>query len=444
MRCTYDDGSMFILAENEGGDLPPGELLSPGGHRPDREHPPRRRVASAVTLPLAIVTAFAAIGVFAVVGSSSSPSAGQTQPVRGEAFSAPSAGQLAAGRWRRTPLPPIYFAFPSTVWDGSALVAVEGKAGLPAQAAAYDPSTNRWNQLAHPPKTVGTDPIVAWGGGRLVAVARETGLATSWRPQTDRWAQLPGVPVSGVASLVWDGQEMLATTVGSGVRAFILEPHRWVPLAALPQPARGTWRGAAAVVDDGVVYVLATGVRPHHRKPVTGFVELLRLDSRGWTRVPGTAGLALSQISLVPLDGAVLVTGSVCPEQVLCPAGYYVASLIRPGRTAGVTPLRPPIGAPYPGNITGGGSTVVVCELSRPCWIYNLKTLRWLRGPRTRAAIVASGVYWTPDGVVTGGDVLRPTQECRGEDCGRCGNMEGRSAARACGGVAQPGRASGS
>jgi hypothetical protein len=424
MRSSHDDGSMYVISDGadavtrsdaEGGDdVELGEVLEAGGRR----ERPRR-----ITLAVAAVTAVAAVGAIVVANN---PSTGRTRVSSAAAslIAGPSARQLADGRWLTTAFPPILFAYPSTVWDGSALVAFDGRSAFPAQAAEYHPRANRWTSTAPPPGAVGASPVGAWGGGRLVLVARETGFAVAWRPTTNRWTQLPALPVSGVVSLVWAGRHMMAITTGSRVaggggpdhsqaQAFILGPRRWIRQPDLPRPSGGPVRDAVAAVDDGVVYVLAASARVHHgRGRVTGSVELLRLDSSGWTEVPGTAGLPESQLSIVSLAGALLVTGSTCPEQTPCRRGYLV-SLIRPGSTAGVAVLKPPFGTPYPGNVTGGGSTVVVANRDRSYWIYDLVTSKWRQGPTAPKLVVPPGVYWTPYGVLTGGSLLRPASRAR-------------------------------
>lgn len=426
MTNTNDDGSMYFIpdgadafflpdAAGDGAEL--AEVLEAGGRRAR----PRRVTRSVpATLAIAVASAVAAVGALLVV-SNSSPVRTDLESATGARQVGPTARQLADGHWLMTTAPPIYFAYPSTVWDGRALVAFDGRTAFPAQAAAYHPRTNRWTTTAPPPAAVGASPVGAWGGGQLVLIARETGFVAAWRATTNRWTELPALPVSGVVSLVWSGDHMLAITAGSHAaagassddqqaHAFILGRQRWIQLPDLPRPAWGRVRNATAAVDDGVVYVLATSVRVHHEaSQVTGSVQLLRLDSSGWTEVPGATGLPLSQLSVVPLARALLVTGSSCAELTRC-SGGYIASLIRPGRTAGATMLNPPDGTPYPGDITGGGRTVVVTGRDRSYWIYDLITSIWRQGPTAPALVVPSGVYWTPDGVLTGGDLLRPAR----------------------------------
>jgi hypothetical protein len=411
-----DGSDMFVVRGASGDDPLIGEVLEAGSDRPRR-----RLVTQAATLISLVVVLGVVLGALVVARHSAPLETGLPAPTD-VIRAGPSAGQLAHGRWQVTEVPPIYFAYPSTVWTGSALVAFDGRTAFPAQAAVYRPRTNRWTRTAPPPDSVGADPVGAWEDGRLVLISRETGLATSWRPSTNRWTRVATLPASGVVSVVWDGEHLLAiTAVRSGVggsrgadrqaHAFVLGARRWVQLPDLPQPPSGPVRTASAAVDAGVVYVVATGgQRRGQLEPGRALVsvELLRLDSDGWTVVPGTTGLPVSQPSLSSVDGGLLVTGSTCPAQMSCSRGY-VMSLIKPSRPVAVTSLEPPSGTPYPGDIAGGGHTIVVGNGRRSYWIYDTVTSTWRVGPKAPALVVPSGVYWTPRGILTGGGFLRPS-----------------------------------
>jgi hypothetical protein len=409
-----ESADTLFLADDRRGDREVGEALESDGSS---------WRARRTTVAVAIAATVAGAGALVATRHSSPVLPGLSSATAAHRAD-PSARQLADGHWLTTTFPPIPFAYPSTVWDGRSLVAFDGRTSFPAQAAAYHPQTNGWTTIASPPDAVGASPVGVWGGGRLILVARETGYAVSWRPSTNRWTTAPALPARGVVSLVWDGQHMVAITIGSHragdpgsgpqAHAFRLGGRRWIRLPDLPRPAGAPVRDAAAAVDDGAVYVLAAGVQVHQQaRRATGSIELLRLDWTGWTRVPGATGLPVSQLSMASLTGALLVTGSACPEPTPCRGGY-IAAIITPGRDGGDTVLKPPLGMPYPGNVTGGGRTVVVAAADRSFWIYDIATSKWRQGPTAAATVVPSGVYWTPYGVVTGGALLRPAWRLTG------------------------------
>jgi hypothetical protein len=422
MRDTHDDGSMheihdgaeiFGVPDVASDELESGGMLDAGGS-PSRP----RRAAMAIAVAVVAVGALFMAHRSGPARTGLSTAAGSLQ--LGSRQAGPSAAQLADGRWQLTAFPPIRFTYPSTVWNGSALIAFDGRDGLPAQAAAYHPLANRWTTIASPPAAVGANPVGAWGDHQLLLIARETGFATSWRPKADRWTPIRPLPVSGIVSLVWAGGHAVAITTATratahrGIarrqalaRAFVLRRRHWIRLPDLPRPDRTAVRDAAAAVENGVVYVVATGAQVDQRRPATGSTELLRLDLGRWTRVPVTTRLPASDLSIASLTGALLVTGSACPEQRPC---LYrdVAALVRLGATARVTVLKPPFGTPYPGNVTGGGRAVVGAARDRSYWVYDITTSRWRQGPTAPALVAPAGVYWTPDGTLTGGAFLRP------------------------------------
>jgi hypothetical protein len=434
---TDDDGSIYSVLDRAAAgavsDPPIGAVMAAG-----RARLRHRRVAQVATTVVAV--AAMVVGAVALATDSStthSPQPAKTPPVVG-----PSAERLAHGRWvavapvaefgGRSAAPgPGHDSWdpaPGAVWDGSGLVLLGPKAPTGAlEAISYDPRGNRWRTLPTPPAAVGPNPFPAGGDDQLVLVSIDSGATASWRPETNRWTTLPTLPAKGVISLTWTGKRFLAIAVDptAGPRrgfasyhpahAFTLGPEGWHQLQNLPRPAMGSVREAPAAVYGGAVYVLASSVVRHGSAAPssdTGSVQLLRLGPGGWTKVPGTAGLPVSTLSLHSLDGAILATGASCPETVNCLP--KVAALIRPGPTAGVTVLRPPGGASIADyEVTGGDATVAVNSSSY--WLYDVAALRWIRGPArpfTPTALDA-GAYWTPYGVVSNGSLLRPAPKAR-------------------------------
>jgi hypothetical protein len=432
---TDDDGSIYAVLDQAAsgavGDPPTAAVMAAGRAR-------RRRSRAAQVATAAVAVAVVVLVALALAGHS--PATRSPQPAKTPPGVGPSAERLAHGRWQ-VMAPVAEFGgstaqpgpghddwdpSPGAVWDGSGLVFLGPKAPTGAlEAISYDPRANRWQTLPAPPAAVGPSPFPVAADGRLVLVSIDTGKAASLAPGADHWTTLPTLPAKGVISLTWTGSEILAITVDptAGPRrgfaayhpahAFTFGPGGWHKLPDLPRPATGSVYTAPGALYDGSVYVLASSVVRHGstaHPDDTGSVELLRLGRNGWTKVPGTAGLPLSPLSLESLDGAILATGGSCPETANCLS--RVAALMRPGQTAGVTVLTPPGGTSVGDyEVTGGGNTVAVNGASY--WLYDVTSSRWIRGPDRPFARLNAGAFWTPYGVVSNGDLLRPAPKSR-------------------------------
>jgi hypothetical protein len=426
---TDDDGSIYAIldqaASGEVGEPPVGAVVKAG-----RARLRRTRVAQVVTAAVTVV----AVVVGAIALASYLPARHSPQPAT-PVIGGPSAQRLAHGQWevvapvaefggpapQTVPGHDSWNPSPGAVWDGTGLVFLGPKAPTGAlEALSFDPRRNVWTTLPTPPAAVGPNPFPVGAGNRLVLVSIDTGETASFSPATNRWTTLPRLPAKGVISLTWTGTGILAIAVDPTAgarhgfatyhpaRAFMLGADGWRRLPNLPRPASGSVYEAPAAVYDGAVYVLASSVVPHRSgvsSSDTGAVRLLRLGRRGWTVIPGTAGLPVSSLSLASLHGAILATGAACPETANCLA--KVAALIRPWRTADVTVLRPPGGtsiADY--EVTGGAATVAVNASSY--WLYDVAASRWIRGPVRPFTRLNAGAFWTPYGVVSNGALLRP------------------------------------
>ena len=346
--------------------------------------------------------------VLLTVAGCSSPSAATGRPVEG-----PSAQQLAHGRWLRMPTAPMGLCDPRAVWDGRDLVVVELRdRWCPARAAVYDPKGNRWVKIAAPPRVIGQQPVTAWGGGRLLLVAPDTGATVTWTPATGRWQQIAPVPSRDAVSAAWTGSKFLVITTtviraNTGTaHAFTLTGGRWTRLPDLPRPGRGRIVEAVAAAARGAVYVLAD-INVAHDYPThsynSGSVELLHLAPAAWTPVPLSPGAPGSQLALTTLSGAILAAGSGCPGLGMCTLEDGTAALLRPGARPVTVALRPKAGVPYPQDIAAGGHAVVVTYpdgLGDPfppgagpvlgsSAIYDIATRRWLPGP-TAPVVAAS------------------------------------------------------
>jgi hypothetical protein len=341
----------------------------------------------------------------------------------------PSAAQLADGRWVTMAAPPIRLCQPAAVWDGHALIVIEGGvAPCHPAAAAYDPTANRWVMVAAPPAGVGLNPLAAQGAGRLIVMSRRTGFSAAWSPATRRWLRLPPFPAAGAISMTWTGRVFLVIASRQGqraARAWGLAGDRWQPLPNLPPVWHGWYAAAPAATLDGSVYALAHeyhgSLKAH---TVSGSSRLLRLTGSGWTAVPLPLAADLgTAVSLTTLDGRLLATGTTCPS--FCMEEIGQAVIIGPGARPHMILLSPPgrLYLPFPQGIAAGPHAVVVTYSVggntlyggahfRAVEIYDPRAGRWLAGPRAPATPPDRAAYWTPYGVVSlgqgGGWVLRP------------------------------------
>jgi hypothetical protein len=121
--------------------------------------------------------------------------------------------------WRRLASLPVPRFGARVVWDGHEMLVIGGvgapEVGKPAPPAkvgfAYNPTTNRWRQVA-PMPTGRTNFPAVWTGRRLLIWGGSTppaGLA--FDPMANRWSALPQAPLTGRTSLtaVWTGRAMI-------------------------------------------------------------------------------------------------------------------------------------------------------------------------------------------------------------------------------------------
>jgi hypothetical protein len=382
-----------------------------------------------------------------VAGCSSLPAATNSRPLGGASVAVtttarpvggPSAQQLAGGRWLRIPPAPIRLCDSQAVWDGHDLVVIEPAFyACPRGAAAFDPRANSWKKIAAPPRLVGINPVIAWGGGVLMLVSHRTGAAVTWNPVTGRWHPIAPVPSPGVVSAVWTGSKFLVITAGvisssnGTALAFTYTGSRWTRLPDLPRPGEGRIVGAVAAAGPDAVYVLATiDVAPTSQGGSNtdgsnnyGSVELLRLSTASWRPVPLSQGVPQSQLMLTVVNGGILAAGSSCPALALCTLEDGTAALLRLGAHPDTIPLTPAAGVPYPYDIAAGSQAIVVTyqdglgtpvppgagPVAGSSAIYDIATDKWQPGPTAPGSGSSAGTYWTPDGVVCLGQPARTT-----------------------------------
>ena len=126
-----------------------------------------------------------------------------------------AAGPTFPGTWRHVPPAPFAFqAGVSSAWTGTEVV-VSGltpRAGhndlvnATENAAAYNPATNTWRRLAHPPATPNYCRRDSVFTGSIVLVW--SCRATAYTPAKGQWRRLPDPP-TGHGFAVWTGREVI-------------------------------------------------------------------------------------------------------------------------------------------------------------------------------------------------------------------------------------------
>ena len=178
---------------------------------------------------------------------------------------------LSSGAVRAIPVAPIDPRSGATgVWTGEELIVCCGTGPADTRsAAAWDPGTSQWRELARPPESIARFHVAAvWTGDIMVVVAPGPAVA-SYDPAADRWIEHPAPPrLDRSPEAVWTGSEVVVwdSTYGSGIRGPGLAPEvadrgwrwapgdpEWRPLPELPENARTrmgsmVWTGRELVV----------------------------------------------------------------------------------------------------------------------------------------------------------------------------------------------------
>ncbi len=158
--------------------------------------------------------------------------------------------------WRHLPDPPAGAGGPSVaVWTGTQMIGWGGGCcgGADGDGAAYTPRTNSWRLLPPSPLAprhamgtwTGTEMILAGGAGPDTDPPTIYKDAAAYDPRSRTWRQLAPMPASRIdGTMVWDGSEALV--IGGGVRGDLAVERgvaydpatnrwRWLPPMAYPR-----------------------------------------------------------------------------------------------------------------------------------------------------------------------------------------------------------------
>jgi hypothetical protein len=156
--------------------------------------------------------------------------------------------------WHALAEPPFTPRQASTnVWTGREMITFGGfqdnaDSGVAGEgAAAYDPATDSWRDIADPPEQLRGDALAVWTGEVLVALPVPYRVLTSteeqagavYDPETDEWHEIPVSDVGLVqrgSQVFWTGDRVLVAGM------FDPTDQTWkMDRAATFDPATGTW-----------------------------------------------------------------------------------------------------------------------------------------------------------------------------------------------------------
>lgn len=187
-------------------------------------------------------------------------------------------------------------ALVTMAWTGREILVWGGTAGFTATSgatpftdgAAYNPATDSWRRLPDArikPRLAlgsvwtGTEFIVAGGPANTVGQAASSADAVTdaaaYNPTSNRWRRIPGAPIRVTTGVVrWTGSEML---VYGSLRTDFLDPKNGTisdAQAALYDPTINRWRELSPPNLNGVLPI-ATVTR-HQLVAVAGYVSIPR------------------------------------------------------------------------------------------------------------------------------------------------------------------------
>lgn len=173
------------------------------------------------------------------------------------------------------------------VWTGKIVYAWSGRA-----AAAYDPTTDTWQELPTPPDGAPSDPLaVAWTGSELIVWgsttrSSPTAMGVAYDPDRGDWRHLPEAPITITqGGGIWTGAQLIvygarldgnnrsttATSVGAAYDPASDDWQELPPSELSPQAASIAWTGQVLVAWD---YELAAGAYDPAAATWTGLPDL--------------------------------------------------------------------------------------------------------------------------------------------------------------------------
>lgn len=161
-----------------------------------------------------------------------------------------------AREWRMLPESPLaggrelQSRGPQAVWTGAEVLVIEA-----GQAAAWDPGTNLWREVAAPPGE-GLLGLVATG---TEVIQFDPGAGAVWDPDADEWTQLPEPPEHlPYGDAVWTGDEVVVVGTASlgwpdeTTRGMAYDPAaaewRTLPSTDAARAVAATWTGEEVLV----------------------------------------------------------------------------------------------------------------------------------------------------------------------------------------------------
>jgi hypothetical protein len=342
--------------------------------------------------------------------------------------------QLARGRWQALPSLPAGLLAPRNdavvVWTGKKLIVWGGASRrgtefrTPADGAAYDPRTRRWELLPPAPESqwlVMDNGLAVWTGREVlvwggVAISDPEGYPNLGRPvdglaydpERRTWRRLPPQPeqlrqVGSDRWAVWTGRELVAGTIqeagtGGGTFAVAYDPvaNRWRQLPPSPtltpggsghlQARTAMWAGNRLLVWNfwsrtAKDLLDESGAEDHPNEEPDG-IDLWAYDpaTGRWTVLPAPPSQVrrVANRSKMMAIGQDVVIASVRVERIGgrdIPAG--VAGRYDPNR-ARWTPIAPQPGRYGVVDLAWTGASLVDSAENA---VYDPATDRWLRLP---------------------------------------------------------------
>jgi hypothetical protein len=359
-----------------------------------------------------------------------------------------TASDLQRGHWSLLPAAPIQpRELASVVWTGREMLVWGGRTTSGettfADGAAYDPVARRWRKLPVSPLSPRWGQATVWTGSQMIVwggvdpsqlLAHRDGMAdgAAYNPTSNSWQQLPTGPLSGrdTPLSVWTGSEVvvLGGISGSGedytdAAAFDPEAWTWRSLSVPQPPAGHPLRWRAAVFADGQLLAWsdwAMSPRAGSGENTEG-ADLFSFspDQHTWRLVPSSPAALPDVEDAIVADSQVIVRGlptAIC-NRCIGPFVTGATAVYNPVTMAWFRLPPDPLGVNYYGSAwTGaalfsfnamamvgisGPSGTGVSTLPGAASAYDPSTNRWVRLPTAPAGCGGSSEssLWTGLGV---------------------------------------------